>query len=454
MIDDFKFAGKRHSKGSVARDCGVFMIVYLKAAIVFCTETGCGQLMKKKQVIVIGGGAAGMIAAIAAGRRGAEVTILERNPRVGKKILATGNGRCNFSNIFADYSHYYGHNPKFIKRILANFTVDDTIGFFEKLGIEHKVEDAGKVYPMSDQASSILDVLRYELNETGITVISEAYVKNITRKKAEFTIELANGQACRGERVIIAAGGKAMPASGSDGNGFDLAARLGHTVTSIFPALVQLMLEGSFFKRIDGVKFVGTAEIIHNKQSLAKEKGDILFANYGVSGPPVLQLSRKAGELLNQGQEAYLKITIMDMMSEEEVRKLIRKRFQLNPHKQVDFSFVGLINKRLIPVILAEAGISDLKRPVVALSAQEQDRITRILTDWRFKIRGTKSWSSAQVTAGGVNTREINENTMESKLVKGLFFAGEILDIDGQCGGFNLQWAWSSGFIAGQNAAL
>jgi hypothetical protein len=441
---------KQASQGIAA-----FYDSYLKAAIVFCTETGCRQLMKtKKQVIVIGGGAAGMIAAIAAGRRGAEVTILERNPRVGKKILATGNGRCNFTNIFADYSHYYGHNPKFSNRILADFTVDDTIRFFEKLGIEHKVEDAGKVFPMSDQASSILDVLRYELNETGITVISEAYVKNITRKKAGFTIELANGQACRGERVIIAAGGKAMPASGSDGNGFALAARLGHNVTSIFPALVQLMLDGPFFKRIDGVKFVGTAEIIHNNKSLAKDKGDILFANYGVSGPPVLQLSRKAGELLNQGQEAYLKITIMDMMAEEEVRKLIRKRFQLNPHKPVDFSFVGLINKRLIPVILAEAGIKDLKCPVVALSAQEQDKITRILTDWRFKIRGTKSWASAQVTAGGVNTREINENTMESKLVKGLFFAGEILDIDGQCGGFNLQWAWSSGFIAGQNAAL
>lgn len=395
-----------------------------------------------------------MIAAISAGRRGAEVTILERNPRVGKKILATGNGRCNFTNIFADSTHYHGHKPKFVNSALANFTIDDTLRFFEKLGIEHKVEDAGKVFPMSDQASSILDVLRYDLSETGINVISDAYVKNITRKKTEFIIEVANGQAYRGDRVIIAAGGKAMPVSGSDGNGFDLAAKMGHTITSIFPALVQLMLEGPFFKRIDGVKFVGTAAIIHKNKTMAKDRGDILFTNYGVSGPPILQLSRKAGELLNQGKEAYLKITIMDMMSEEEVRNLISRRFQLNPHKPVDFSFVGLLNKRVIPVILAEAGISDLKRPVACLSAQEQDRITNILTDWRYKIRGTKSWSSAQVTAGGIDTREINENTMESELVKGLFFAGEILDIDGQCGGFNLQWAWSSGYIAGQYAAL
>ena len=406
-----------------------------------------------KQVIVVGGGAAGMIAAISARRLGADVTILEKNPRVGKKILATGNGRCNFTNINADVTYYHGNNPKFTYSALSNFTVDDTIRFFEKLGIAHKIEDFGKAFPMSDQASSVLDVLLYELNDLGVNIVCDANVKDI-RKNGKFLIELEDGKVYKGDRVIITTGGKAMPSSGSDGSGYDLAARLGHTIIDIFPALVQLKLEGSFFKRLDGVKFVGTAEIIHNNKSVAMDRGDILFTNYGVSGPPILQISRKAGELLKAGQEAYLKITIMDMMPKDELRTLLKKRWQISSSKPLDFSLVGLINKRLIPVVLMEAGLNDAERPVASLSAKEQERIIDFLTDWRFKIRGTRSWPSAQVTAGGVDTREINQDTMESKLVKGLFFAGEIIDIDGQCGGFNLQWAWSSGFIAGQNAAL
>ncbi len=410
-------------------------------------------MKKKRQVIVIGGGAAGMITAISACRLGADVTILERNPRVGKKILATGNGRCNFTNINADVTYYHGNNPKFTYSALSNFTVDDTIRFFEKLGIAHKVEDFGKVFPMSDQASSILDVFLYELNQLGVNIVCDADVKDI-RKNGKFLIGLEDGKVYKGDRVIITTGGKAMPSSGSDGSGYDLAAKLGHTIIDIFPALVQLKLEGPFFKHLDGVKLVGIAEIIHNNKSVAKDRGDILFTNYGVSGPPILQISRKAGELLNAGQEAYLKTTIMDMMLKDELRTFLKKRWQINSSKPLDFSLVGLINKRLIPVVLMEADIDDAGRPVASLSAKEQERIIDILTDWRFKIRGTRSWPSAQVTAGGVDTREINQDTMESKLVEGLFFAGEIIDIDGQCGGFNLQWAWSSGFIAGRSAAL
>ena len=408
---------------------------------------------QSKQVIVVGGGAAGMMAAITARRRGAHVTILEKNPRVGKKILATGNGRCNFTNIHADHADYHGNNPEFARSALTSFTVTDTIRFFEKLGITPKVEDFGKVFPMSDQASSILDVLLFELNQLQVEIICNAVVAEITKEEQQFKIRLQDGPVYRGDRVIIATGGKAMPASGSDGSGYDLARKLGHTITALFPALVQLMLEGSYFQRIAGVKFVGTAEIIHHGQSLAQDRGDILFANYGVSGPPIFQLSRKAGELLHAGKEAYLKITLLDRFSKAELSELIKKRFQASPQKPVDISLVGLINKRLIPVLLSEAGIKDLKRPVAALSASEQAGISNILNDWRFKIRGTKSWPSAQVTAGGVATTEIEADTMESKLVKGLFFAGEIIDIDGDCGGFNLQWAWSSGFVAGQSAA-
>ncbi len=409
----------------------------------------------KKRVIVVGGGAAGMMAAISARRLGADVTILERNPRVGKKLLATGNGRCNFTNIQADVTCYYGQNPEFARAVLAAFPVAETIRFFEKLGIEHKVEEAGKVFPLSDQASSVLDVLLYELRELGVNIICDACVKTIAKQQQEFVVGLENGAVYLADRVILTTGGKAMPASGSDGSGYELAQQLGHSVTALFPALVQLKLDGPYFKRIEGVKIVGTAEIIHGGQSLAKDRGDILFGNYGVSGPPIFQLSRKAGELLNEGREAYLKITIMDMFAKDELRAIISRRFQVGAKKPVDFSLVGLVNKRLIPVLLLTAGISDFnQRRVADLIAEEVARIVDVLTDWRFRIGGTKGWPNAQVTAGGVATREIDESTMESKLVPGLFFAGEIVDIDGQCGGFNLQWAWSSGFVAGRQAAL
>jgi len=406
-----------------------------------------------KKIIIVGGGASGMVAALAAAREGVDVTILEKNPRVGKKILATGNGRCNYTNINAEISCYHGQNPQFAKSALDNFSVEDTLNFFEQLGIEHKVEDAGKVFPMSDQASSILDVLMYELNELAVKIICDADVQDIRKKNDQFIVE-TSGQVYHSDRVIIATGGKAMPSSGSDGRGYELAKKLGHTISDIYPALVQLMLEGAFFKRIEGVKFVGTAEIIYDNKSLAKDRGDILFANYGVSGPPILQISRKAQELLKAGKEAYLKISIMDTMFKEELLQRINRRLQLGANKSLDFCLVGLINKRLIPVLLMEAGIRDYKMLAGDISAKEREAIVAILTDWRFKIKGTKGWTSAQITAGGVDTEEIEQNTMESKLVKGLFFAGEIMDIDGQCGGFNLQWAWSSGFIAGQNAAL
>lgn len=408
----------------------------------------------RKKVVVVGGGASGIMAAITARREGASVTILEKNPRIGKKILATGNGRCNFTNINADLKCYYGNNPKFAESALSQFPVSRTIKFFEELGIAHKVENSGKVFPMSDQASSFLDVFLYELDELGIEVVCDANVRKIVPGKDNFRLQLDNGETYTAHRVILAAGGKAMPSSGSDGNGFELAKSLGHRITDVFPALVQIMLDGDFYKRIDGVKFVGTAEIIHNNKSIIKDCGDILFTNYGVSGPPILQISRKAGEFLLKGQEAFVKISIIDTMTKDEVLELIDKRFRTAPEKSVEFSLVGLINKRLIPVILTEAGIRDLKLPVRDLSLKEKESIAEILTDWRIKIRGTKGWTSAQVTAGGVETRDINPSTMESKIVKGLYFSGEIMDIDGQCGGFNLQWAWSSGFVAGKNAAL
>lgn len=407
----------------------------------------------KVRVAVIGGGAAGIVAAIAASSNGAEVTVLERNTRVGKKILATGNGRCNLTNVNLSAANYHGKNPAFVRGALAKFNVEKTIDFFERLGVAHKVEEGGKVFPVSNQASSVLDVLRYRLDQVGVQVLCEAAVSNIRIKNRRFLIAFQNGGVFKADRVILATGGKAAPNLGSNGSGYALAKSLGHSIVEPFPALVQLKLAAAFFKQIQGVKFEGDAEIIVNSKSVGKASGEILFTEYGASGPPVLALSRKAGEFLQKGETVWLKLALINTCGRDELERYLIKRFSDGPEKELVFSFVGYINKRLAPVILKEAGIADIRKPAGQVSPGERGRIAHLLQDWRFLIKGTTSWPAAQVTAGGIDVNEINEETMESKIVPKLYFAGEVIDIDGDCGGYNLQWAWSSGYVAGESAA-
>lgn len=406
----------------------------------------------KLKIIIIGGGAAGMVAAIAAGRRGANVTILERNPRVGKKILATGNGRCNLTNTNIDISRYHGRYPEFIYGIFSMFDYGRTIDFFDELGIAYKVEEGGKVFPQSGQASSILDVLRYELDNLNIEVACDAFVTGISKKRM-FEVTLEDGRVYCGDKVILSSGGKASPDFGSNGSGYLLARSLNHTIIEPFPALVQLKLSSKFLKQMQGIKFDGTAEIIVNDETVRKEKGEILFTEYGISGPPILQLSRSASENLNRGNKVFIKVELVDFLTYEELQELLIKRFSMGSKKSLEFNFVGFINKRLVPVVLKEAGIENISKPSGDVTYDETNSIVRTLKDWRFMVTGTNPWSSAQVTAGGVDVREIHPKTMESKKVKGLYFAGEIVDIDGDCGGYNLQWAWSSGYVAGENAS-
>lgn len=405
----------------------------------------------KENIIIVGGGAAGMIAAIAARRNGSEVTILERNDRVGKKILATGNGRCNYTNINLSTINYHGKNSKFTYSALGSFNVDMTIEFFERLGITPFIEENGKVFPMSLQSSSVLDVLRLEIENLGIKIKLEASVKSIKKDKY-FTLELENGEKIRGSKVILATGGKAMPASGSDGSGYNLVKELGHTIVETFPGLVQLKLEGNSFRNLKGIKFPGKVILYSGNKFLLEDFGDILFTDYGISGPPILQISRTALEYLNNKKEAKLNISIIHSQSKEKLFDYLDKRFIYMKNRTIEESLIGLINKRLIPTILKEVGIKKDKK-VFGISKKEIKDISKILTDWEFKIIGSKGWKDAQVTAGGVSTDEIDSKTMESKKCKGLYIVGELLDIDGDCGGFNLQWAWSSGYIAGISAS-
>ncbi|CAK7007846.1 NAD(P)/FAD-dependent oxidoreductase [Tissierella carlieri] len=404
-----------------------------------------------KRIIIIGGGAAGMMAALSAKKNGGEIIILERNDRVGKKLLATGNGRCNYTNKNLSINNYHGNNPIFAYSALAEFNVEMTMEFFERLGITPAIEDNGKVFPLSFQSSSMLDVLRYEIETQKIELITEAQVSEIKKRK-KFTVILKDKRTFEGDKVIIATGGMALPSSGSDGNGYTLCKKLGHTVTDVFPGLVQLKLESGFLKSLDGVKFLGVAGIYVDNKLILEDSGDILFTSYGISGPPILQLSRTALEYINKGKSVELRVSIIHTRSQEELFQYLVNRFNFNDKKTVEIGLIGLINKRLIIPILKELNI-DKNKNLGFLSKDEIRKLSQILTSWHFKVIGSQSWGNAQVTAGGVNTDEINSKTMESKIVEGLYIVGELLDIDGDCGGFNLQWAWSSGYIAGLNAA-
>ena len=404
-------------------------------------------------VIVVGGGAAGMMAAISAARHGAPVLVLERLQRVGKKILATGNGRCNYTNVDQDLRHYHGADPNFAVPSFREFDLARTLAFFEELGIVPWVEEEnGKLFPASQQASAVLDVLRYEMDELGVEVVCEANTSQVVRQGPGFRCVCTDGRTFDGRRVVLTAGGKAAPALGTDGGGFRIAAALGHHIERVFPTLVQVTLDAPYLAHLAGVRFDGEVRALLDGNLRRAERGEILFTAYGASGPPVYQVSRIASEFGEQGRVEF-QFDLFPDASAEEVGQTISRRFATNPRKSAEFSFVGLLNKKLIAVILREAGVSDVERPCGGLAPDEVARIAAVLKSWHFRCTGTQSWMHCESTAGGVSVREVNPHTLESRLVPGLYLAGEVLDVDGDLGGYNFQWAWSSGWVAGRNAA-
>jgi len=411
----------------------------------------------QNKVAIIGGGASGMLAGIVAARNGANVSIYERMNRVGKKLLATGNGRCNLTNVGLNEDNLkciHSSNEKFASNILKKFTVEETINFFEILGIAHKVENDGKVFPMSDQASSVLDVLRYELDKLGVDIICDTEIDKIKKLKEEFTLVDNNGGEYKADRVIITTGGMSSPNLGSNGSGYQLAKKLGHSIIKPFPALVQLKLKHPFLKSIKGIKFNGSASVILDGNILRREEGELLFTDYGISGPPILQLSRGAIKALENKQHPIIEIDMFPNLTYKELLDLINARLSYQYDRPLEFSFIGLLNKKLIPIILKEAKVYDINRSCCQISDKEIERIVSLLKVWRIDITGSQSWANSQVTAGGVDLKEICINTLQSQIVPGIYFAGELLDIDGDCGGFNLQWAWSSGYVAGNEASI
>lgn len=394
-----------------------------------------------KKVAVIGGGASGLVGAIFAAENGNDVTIYESGERVGRKILATGNGRCNMTNINADVDHYYGRNPKFILGAKNRFWVDDTIDFFTGLGILTKTEDGGKVYPYSDQASAVLDLLRFRLEALGVKIVTSFEVKTVKSKGEGFTIISYDNRNEYADSVIVATGGKAAPNLGSKGGGYDILKSFGHKMTELSPTLVQIKTETEIVKKLKGIKLNATVSIGKNKCF-----DELLFTEYGLSGPAVFSLSSKLNDY------KVISVDIMSDYTEEDLYEMLCQRAYMGQKITLENFFVGMINKRVGQALLKSVGIEPLSRYSVTLSDKEIRLICQRLKNWEFKIMGTMSWNNAQATRGGMVTDEFNPNTMESKLKKNLYATGEVLDIDGDCGGYNLQWAWSSGALAGKNA--
>ena len=401
---------------------------------------------KKPTLAIIGGGAAGLSSALHSfyiSKGKIDIIILEKNDRVGKKILATGNGRCNFTNIYATYKNYYGKDKNFTKYFLEQFTVQNTLDFFYKLGVLHKVLENGKVYPYSEQASSILDALRNEINSNNIPIKTNFEVKNINKKGNYYKITSSENEVLTADKIIFTTGGFASPNLGTNGNGIKILEKLGHTCTKVTPALVQLKTDAEKVKSLKGIKVNGIIKFYSNNKFIKEDKGEILFTEYGISGPPIFQLSTLFARYKNL--VAY--IDFMPEYNENEILKFLQDRKTNLSKLTMEDYFNGLLNKRVGNIIAKSCGVEKLSLPVSKLDINTLKNMSYLIKNYELKINDTNGFNNCQVTAGGLNTNEFDSKTLESKILKGLFCAGEILDVVGDCGGFNLQWAWSSSYV-------
>ena len=403
-----------------------------------------------RHVAVIGGGAAGMMAAITAAREGVKVTILEHKDRIGKKILSTGNGRCNFTNTYQTPACYRSDNRDFAWNIIQKFNVEKTISFFKELGIYPKDRN-GYLYPYSDQAAAILEVLQIEIAKLDICVMTEINVLDIQPVKRGIRVT-TDKKTITVDSVILACGSKAAPVTGSDGSGYQLAKLLGHRIVPVLPSLVQLRCAEKFYKSISGVRVQGTVEIYADDISLASDTGEIQLTNYGISGIPIFQVSRYAAKAIYQKQSVTAVLNFMPDMNKDEFLSFLQERITLCPYKTLDEFFTGIFPKKLCELWIRLSRLPKEMR-VSDLSGEQLEKLVLLIQHLRTHITETNAFEQAQICCGGVDTTEINPDTLESNYVPGIYFAGELLDVDGICGGYNLQWAWSSGFVAGKEAA-
>lgn len=395
------------------------------------------------KVGIIGAGASGVFAALILKQNYIDTTVIERNANALKKIYATGNGRCNFTNRNVSYKNYHGENPKFTISAIKKFDNYDVIEFFNDMGIPEVELENGKIFPKSLQASSIVKQMMCLANHLEVEFIFDSFVDDVRKNGDVFEVK-SNDSIYKFDYLVVACGSKAYKKSGSDGNGYILMKKFGHNIVKTHPGIVQLRLNGDSFKKMSGTKFKANAKLVVDEKEVFEFYHDVLFTDYGISGPTILQLSGEAIRAKNKGLDVKIRIDTVDL-DENKLYEHLIYIISLNYYKKINELLVGLINDNLIEEVLNQAGISyDIN--VCELSKEEIYKLAHTLKNLEFSVSGYKDEDSGQITCGGVDTDEINPSTMESKKIKNLYIIGEIMDVDGDCGGYNLQWAFSSAY--------
>ena len=407
-------------------------------------------------VIVVGGGAAGMFAAIVAAKNGHQVTLYEKNEKLGKKIFITGKGRCNITNA-ADMEELFDAvvtNSKFLYSSFYGYTNQNVIDFFEDAGVPVKIERGNRVFPISDHSSDVIRALEREMKKVGVKVCLNTEVKSVEAEKGKFDkVVLKDTTTQTADACIVATGGLSDRSTGSTGDGFRFAENVGHKVTQCFPSLVPMETKEPWICELQGLSLRNVeAKILDGKKELYKDFGEMLFTHFGVSGPLIISASSYVGKKFmdknGQKKELTLEIDLKPALTEEQLDQRVLRDFEENHNRQFKNAITKLFPTKLIPVMLELGGI-DPEKKVNSIEKEERKQFVHLIKHFRMTLTGLRDYPEAIITKGGVNVKEIDPGTMESKLVKGLYFAGEVLDLDALTGGFNLQIAWSTGYAAG-----
>ena len=393
--------------------------------------------MENYQTVIIGGGAAGICAAISKARTGESVVICEKMPQLGKKILATGNGRCNLLNDNLSEVFYNAAARQLVKSVFSQFGKSEIIHFFKDLGLEIYSQD-GRVFPITNQAASVLKVLEMELKRLSVPVEYDFYCSGLSFSKNNILVFSRGGKTINSRKLVITGGGKSYPVLGSDGSMYDIARQFGHTIIEPIPSAVPLVVKDNLCHFLQGQRIsAATASIIDGKKS-APVKGELLFTKYGLSGTCILDISEEISIAVNRHhkKDVFVAVDMVPFMDREQLKKQLIKRQKAATSP--DEILAGILPNKL------SFALRDL------FDKGDVDAVVAVLKERLFKVTGTKSWNEAEFTAGGIEVNEVNSATLESKLHKGVYFAGEVLDVDGRRGGYNLSWAWASGFVAGK----
>lgn len=406
------------------------------------------------KVLIVGGGAAGMLASIFAARNGNEVHVFEKNEKLGKKLFITGKGRCNLTNA-CDMDTLFSSvvtNDKFLYSSFYGYTNQDVMDFFESLGLQIKVERGNRVFPASDHSSDVIKVLEKEMKAQGVQIHLYQTVTQIAKKDGRFAaLKLADGTMVEGDACILCTGGMSYQTTGSTGDGYRFAKALGHKVTELRPSLVPIETKEYFVPELMGLSLKNVeTRILDGKKVLYQDFGEMLFTHYGVSGPLILSASAYIGKELSEKKELKLSIDLKPSLSEEQLDARVLREFEANHNKQFKNAIGGLFPSKLVPVMIAESGI-DSEKKVNVISKEERQGFVHLIKNFEMTLIRLRDYKEAIITQGGINVKEVNPSTMESKLVEGVYFAGELLDLDAVTGGFNLQIAWSTAYAAGSN---